>query len=137
MSHMFLTFCRQRGRTEGVALDHDGRDRMDPSPRDRKSSTCVNVILSGRDRKAHRAPRGVTRSYDCHQRDRDQTATMKPISFSSWRHQDHQISIKADDRNRQLTWRFVGTVRSSSNRRLTRLNRMVVECTRLSIKTKS
>ena len=53
MSHMFLTFCRRRGHTEGIGFDHDGGDRVDPSPRDRKSSMCVNVILSGRDRKAH------------------------------------------------------------------------------------
>ena len=48
-------------------------------------------------------------------RDHDQTATMKPISFSSWRRMDHQIFIKADNRDLRLTRRLVGTVRSSSD----------------------
>ena len=42
---------------------------------------------------------------------------MKPISSSLWRRMDHLIFIKADDRDRRLTWRFMETVRSSSNGR--------------------
>ena len=40
---------------------------------------------------------------------------MKPISSSSWQRMDHLIFIKADDHDRRLTWRFVETVRSSSD----------------------
>ena len=35
--------------------------------------------------------------------------------FASWRHQDHPISIKAEDRDWRLTLRFMEMVRSSSN----------------------
>ena len=42
---------------------------------------------------------------------------MKLISSLSWRRMDHLIFIKADDRDRRLTWRFVEKVRSSSNGR--------------------
>ena len=35
-------FCRQRGRTVGVRFHRDGGDRVDPSPHDHQSSTCMN-----------------------------------------------------------------------------------------------
>ena len=40
---------------------------------------------------------------------------MKPISSSSWRRTDQLIFIKVDDRDRRLSWRFMETVRSSSD----------------------
>ena len=62
MSHMYLILCKTRGDTAGVGFHQDGRDRVDPSPRDSKSSTCVISTLSDRDRRAHRSQRGATRS---------------------------------------------------------------------------
>ena len=35
--------------------------------------------------------------------DRDRTSVEKPISFASWRHQDHPISIRAEDRDPTAT----------------------------------
>ena len=34
-----------------------------------KSNTCVKATLSGRNRRAHRAPHGITRSVYCHQQE--------------------------------------------------------------------
>ena len=41
-----FTFCRRRGRKAGVGFHQDDRDRVDPSPRDRQSGTCVKPCIS-------------------------------------------------------------------------------------------
>ena len=68
---------------------------------------------------AYLTPRGDTRSAGSSSarilHDRDRTSVDKSISFTSWRHQDHPISIKAEDRDGRITLRFVETVRSSLN----------------------
>ena len=64
------------------AGDVDARQALDLVSNDRKasiawtrvhtiikSSTCVKATLSGRDRRDHRAPRGITRSDYRHQRE--------------------------------------------------------------------
>ena len=43
-----------------------------------KSGTCVKATLSGRDRRAHRAPRGITRSAFHHQREYRSIAIRRP-----------------------------------------------------------
>ena len=45
-----------------VRFHQDGLDRVDPSPRDHRSSTCVMFTLSDRDRNANQSPRGAPRS---------------------------------------------------------------------------
>ena len=40
----------------------DGYDRVDPSPRDHRSNTCVMLTLSDGDRSVNQSPRGVPRS---------------------------------------------------------------------------
>ena len=91
-----LTFCKRRGRSAGVGFHQDGGDHVHPSPRDRKSSTCIISTLSDRDRIAHHSPRGATRSTRSSsfqmQRDCDQTATM-------WLHP--RVAIFRDSSNRK------------------------------------
>ena len=40
----------------------DGDDRVDPSPRDHRSNTCVMLTLSDGDQSVNQSPRGVLRS---------------------------------------------------------------------------
>ena len=95
-SHTVL-MGRRRGRTPRRRMQSDVGDRVDPSPRDWQSGTCVKATLSGRDRRTHRSPCGVTRSMDLHQRECHAIAIgrprWRPILFSSWRRMERQISI--------------------------------------------
>ena len=59
---MYLILVRTRGDTAGIGFHQNGRDRVDSSPRNRKSSTCVISTWSDRDRRAHWSPRGAMRS---------------------------------------------------------------------------
>ena len=95
MSHTFLTFCPRPGRTTGVRFHQDDGDRLDPSPRDRQSSTCVKVILSGSDRRAHQSPRGVTRSYDRHQREYREIAIIQPRWSRSSSHRGDAWTVRS------------------------------------------
>ena len=95
-SHTVL-MARRRGRTPRRRMRSDGGDRVDPSPRHRQSGTCVKATLSGRNRRTHCSPRGITRSMDLHQRECRVIAIgqprWRPILFSSWRRMERQISI--------------------------------------------
>ena len=79
---------------------------------------------------AYVTPRGDMRSVGSSSaripHDRDPTSVEKPISFALWRHQDHPISIKAEDRDRRLTMRFVESVWSSSNGRWNSIEMIVI-----------
>ena len=73
--------CRTRGNTRSVGCGRNGRDHVDPSPRDLHQNTCLKKGLSEVDRTTYLTPRGILRS--CRslsnrrlQDDRNQTADL-------------------------------------------------------------
>ena len=85
MSHTCLTFCRWRGRTAGVGFGQDGRDRVDPSPRDHQiKHVCKIYFKRWRSkglpdatwRHEERLSSSTWRPRDC-----DLAATVKPDSI--------------------------------------------------------
>ena len=119
-----FTFFRRRGLITGVGFHQEGWDRVDPSLRDRRSSTCVIEGISGDDQRAYLTPRGDPGIAYLHQREsrtisigRTQYAA---IFFSPWTAQDRTIFITRSRWSAIVfsSRRYVetrGTIKSSSN----------------------
>ena len=116
-------------------LPTDGYDRVDPSPRDQQNNTCVNLVLSGRDRSAYLTPHGDARSVGSSSKgmplDRDRTVHSPDVSSDgsevSWK--NSTIALRSNRDRGTIEPRsgsFRGRIasrQSDANRRTTKKTR--------------